>query len=115
MGENFDNTALSEWVETMSLFEIIAYSMLIIFLYYFLTEVYFARTVAKVITKTIVVKYDGSKPTVSNIFYRTISRFIPFEFISYLGSVQKGWHDAVSRTYVVNRKQFNKDRADFQN
>ena len=113
LGEMFDNIALSEWVETMSLFEIIVYSMLMIFLYYFLTEVYFARTIAKVITKTTVVKYDGSKPTVSNIFYRTLSRFIPFEFISYLGSAQKGWHDALSRTYVVNKKDFLKDRTAF--
>ncbi|OCB76852.1 RDD family protein [Flavobacterium crassostreae] len=114
-GETFGYPSLSEWVETMTLLEIIVYSIGIIFLYYFLTEVYFARTPAKILTKTIVVKYDGTKPTIQNIFYRTWSRFIPLEWFSYLGTATIGWHDALSRTYVVHKQALLKDRVSFQN
>jgi uncharacterized RDD family membrane protein YckC len=89
----------------MNLVEIIAYGSLILFLYYFLTEVYFSRTLAKLITRTVVVKKDGAKPTVKMIFIRTLSRFIVFEGLSYLGSVSRGWHDSLSGTYVVKKKR----------
>lgn len=115
VAEAMNNFVLSSWVEEMSIPEIVFYSLLILFLYYFLTEVYFSRTVAKLITKTIVVNYDGSKPTIKMIFIRTLSRFIPLEGLSYLGSVPRGWHDALSRTYVVQKKEFLKNKASFQN
>ncbi len=114
IGDNFNNLALSKWVEHLTPAEIIFYSILIAFLYYFLTEVYFSRTLAKMLTKTIVVKFDGSKPTITAIFYRTASRLIPIDFISYMGAVPSGWHDALSRTYVVNRRDFIKDRTAFK-
>ncbi|NRT14098.1 putative RDD family membrane protein YckC [Flavobacterium sp. 28A] len=115
VAEAMNNFILSSWVEEMSIPEIVFYSLLILFLYYFLTEVYFSRTVAKLITKTIVVNYDGSKPTIKMIFIRTLSRFIPLEGLSYLGSVPRGWHDVLSRTYVVQKKEFLKNKASFQN
>jgi hypothetical protein len=39
----------------------------------------------------------------SEIFIRTLSRFIIFEGLSYLGSVSRGWHDSLSGTYVVKK------------
>jgi hypothetical protein len=33
-----------------------------------------------------------------NDFIRTLSRFIIFEGLSYLGSVSRGWHDSLSGT-----------------
>lgn len=99
------NFAVSGWVENMNFVEISAYGLLILFMYYFLTEVYFSRTLAKLVTKTIVVNRDGSKPTVKMIFVRTISRFILFEALSYLGGVSRGWHDSLSGTFVVKKKK----------
>ncbi|MGO4820324.1 MULTISPECIES: RDD family protein [unclassified Flavobacterium] len=100
--------AVSSWVETLTVLEIIFYGMLVLFLYYFLTEVYFARTLAKLVTRTVVVKSDGTKPTIKMILIRTVARFIPFEALSYLGSVSRGWHDAISGTYVVKKKKLAK-------
>jgi hypothetical protein len=58
---------------------------------------------AKLITRTIVVKKDEAYS--QNDFIRTLSRFIVFEGLSYLGSVSRGWHDSLSGTYVVKKKR----------
>jgi uncharacterized RDD family membrane protein YckC len=115
IAEATNNFAVSSWVENMSIVEIIAYGLLILFFYYFLTEVYFSRTLAKLITRTLVVKRDGSKPTVKMIFIRTLSRFIVFEGLSYLGSVSRGWHDSLSGTYVVKKKRLATSKRFFNN
>jgi uncharacterized RDD family membrane protein YckC len=115
IAEATNNFAVSSWVENMNLVEIIAYGLLILFLYYFLTEVYFSRTLAKLVTRTIVVKKNGSKPTVREIFIRTLSRFIVFEGLSYLGSISRGWHDSLSGTYVVKKKRLVKSKRFFNN
>jgi uncharacterized RDD family membrane protein YckC len=115
IAEATNNFAVSSWVENMSIVEIIAYGLLILFFYYFLTEVYFSRTLAKLITRTLVVKRDGSKPTVKMVFIRTLSRFIVFEGLSYLGSVSRGWHDSLSGTYVVKKKRLATSKRFFNN
>jgi uncharacterized RDD family membrane protein YckC len=115
IAEATNNFAVSSWVENMNLVEIIAYGLLILFLYYFLTEVYFSRTLAKLVTRTIVVTSDGSKPTIKMIFIRTLSRFIVFEGLSYLGSISRGWHDSLSGTYVVKKKRLAKSKRFFNN
>lgn len=63
-------------------------------------EYYFGKTPGKFLTKTKVVKKDGSKPTFINILGRNAARFIPFDAFSYLIS-ERGWHDQISDTYVV--------------
>jgi uncharacterized RDD family membrane protein YckC len=115
IAEATNNFAVSSWVENMNIVEIIAYGLLILFFYYFLTEVYFSRTLAKLITRTLVVKRDGSKPTVKMVFIRTLSRFIVFEGLSYLGSVSRGWHDSLSGTYVVKKKRLATSKRFFNN
>lgn len=105
IAEVANNFAVSNWVETMSDFEIIFYSLIISFLYYFLTEMYFSRTLAKLITKTVVVKKDGLKPSNKCIFLRTICRFIPFDFFTFFDAIPRGWHDKISNTYVVSKKE----------
>lgn len=107
--------SVSDWVETLSWTAILYYGLLILFLYYFLTEVYFSRTLAKLITRTTVVTSDGTKPTIKMIFIRTLCRFIPLEGLSYLGSVSRGWHDAFSGTYVVKKKKLAKSIQYFNN
>jgi uncharacterized RDD family membrane protein YckC len=114
IAEATSNFAVSGWVETLSGVEIMGYGLLIMFLYYFLTEVYFSRTLAKLVTRTVVVASDGSKPTIKMIFIRTLSRFIIFEALSYLGSVSRGWHDSLSGTYVVKKKKLAKSKHYFQ-
>ena len=71
-----------------------------------MTEMYFARTFAKYYTKTLVVKQDGSKPNRKSIIIRTISRLIPFEPLTFLTQNSRGWHDILSVTYVVKKKEF---------
>jgi len=68
--------------------------------YYALLETKYQKTVAKFITKTKVVNYDGSKPTSSDILRRTLCRIIPFDAISFLFSAN-GFHDRLSNTKVI--------------
>ena len=68
--------------------------------YYVFFEGVFNATPGKMITRTRVVQIDGSKPTIGQVFGRTLSRFVPFEVFSFLGS-GSGWHDRWSRTRVV--------------
>lgn len=72
--------------------------------YYFIFELAFSQTVAKMLTGTKVVGVDGEKPTVSALIGRSLARYIPFEVFSFLfyGSYPtKGWHDRLSGTLVV--------------
>ena len=68
--------------------------------YYLLTESIFQRTLGKVLTKTKVVSLTGEKPTLKQVIFRTLSRSIPFEYFSYLATVE-GIHDRLSKTRVV--------------
>ncbi|UTX46605.1 RDD family protein [Chryseobacterium sp. MA9] len=74
-------------------------------LYYFLMENYLdGRTVAKYITGTKVISTDGTKPTTQQIIYRSLSRIVPFDGLSFLGV--NGWHDSWSYTRVINVKNY---------
>jgi uncharacterized RDD family membrane protein YckC len=70
--------------------------------YFVLMEWLFQRTVAKFITNTVVVREDGMKPTFSQILGRSLTRFVPLEAFTFLGSRNPvGWHDRWSGTRVV--------------
>ncbi|RQO36813.1 hypothetical protein DBR39_17220 [Chryseobacterium sp. KBW03] len=74
-------------------------------LYYFLMENYLdGRTVAKYITGSKVISTDGTKPTTKQIIYRSLSRIVPFDGLSFLGV--NGWHDSWSDTRVINIKNY---------
>ena len=105
-----NNFELSNWVENLGILEIGFYSVVVAFLYYYITEVYFSRTIAKLITHTLVVNADGSKPSKKSFFIRTSCRFIPFEAFTFLNEFPRGWHDSFSQTYVVKKRKFNKMR-----
>jgi len=68
--------------------------------YYLFAEYKFQRTVGKLLTKTRVVAFTGEGPTVKQIIIRTLSRSIPFEYFSYLVTVE-GIHDKLSKTRVT--------------
>jgi hypothetical protein len=76
----------------------------IIFLYYFLTEYFFNKSIAKFLTRTKIVNKKGIQPTVKELLIRNLCRFIPFEQFSFLGSNSKGWHDSFSNTTVIDDK-----------
>jgi uncharacterized RDD family membrane protein YckC len=73
-----------------------------IFLYFFLCEFFWGKTLGKVFTRTRVVMESGEKPTIGAIFIRTLVRFIPLEIFSFSGSYPVGWHDSVSKTLVID-------------
>ena len=58
------------------------------------------RTVGKLITKTKVIREDGSPITYGDAFKRSLIRLIPFEpFSAFFGDGM--WHDKWSKTMVV--------------
>ena len=82
------------------------FGYLVMLIYYITFETLTGRTIGKYITNTKVVLYDGSKPTINEVLVRSLSRMIPFEHFSFLGDDGKGWHDSISKTYVVDIKKY---------
>lgn len=78
-------------------------SYLITFLYYFTLESTIKRTIGKFATQTVVIDEYGNPPSKVKIAIRTLARLIPFEVFSCLGS--RGWHDKLSNTFVVSKKE----------
>ena len=72
--------------------------------YYTTLEAASGRTIGKLITGTKVVDKDGKVPTLSAIFRRSLSRIVPFEAFSFLGNNARGWHDAWTDTWVIEKK-----------
>jgi len=72
-------------------------------LYYSLFEGLSGRTLAKFITRTKVVDQEGEKPDFKKTLIRTITRLVPFEWISFMGE-GTGWHDTWSKTIVVENR-----------
>ncbi len=81
--------------------------------YYNVFEIFFARTVGKFITQTIVVDENGEKPNHETIMVRTLCRLIPFEIFSFIGMPARGWHDSISKTYVVNKELLDEKKKQF--
>lgn len=70
-------------------------------LYYWIMELSTGKTLGKYITRTKIVKEDGSQPNALNVLGRTLCRFIPFDFLTYIGSKKRGLHDSVPKIYVI--------------
>lgn len=66
--------------------------------YYFLFEYFRGQTLGKMITNTIIVDINNSKPGLMKILYRTILRLNPFDAFSYLFGQEQGGHDLLSKT-----------------
>jgi len=80
--------------------------VILAFLYFSLEYFTKGRSLGKYITKTKVVLEDGSAPDSTDYLKRSFSRIIPFEAFSFLGSEGRGWHDTISKTYVVDIGKF---------
>ena len=107
IGNVINNYDLSKWIESTTTLERLLLWVVMLFLYYFLTEAYFSRTFAKYFTKTIVVTQNGSRPKIHLILIRTLTRFIPLECLTFLWGDFRGLHDLFSDTYVVRKHEFN--------
>lgn len=81
--------------------------------YYLVFKALFRRAIAKFITRTIVVNKNGLKPGFGAIFIRTLCRLIPFDALSFLGKSGRIWHDSISNTYVVYKKDLKRDKEMF--
>jgi uncharacterized RDD family membrane protein YckC len=76
-------------------------------IYYIALEGWFGWTIGKLATGTRVVNAQGGRPTWGQVVGRTVGRFIPFEPFSLLFASdddRRGWHDKLSKTYVVRRR-----------
>lgn len=107
VGDITNNYNLVNWAESRTTLEKLFFWLVIVFFYYFLTETYFSGTFAKYFTKTVVITKDGLRPKKRKILIRTITRFIPFEGLTFLSSNIRGLHDLFSNTYVVKRQELN--------
>ncbi|WP_396602371.1 RDD family protein [Algibacter sp. R77976] len=111
-----DTTAMDEFlygVDTINpILDRLVTAIVLAFFYFGLESLTKGRSIGKYITKTKVVLEDGSSPNSSDYLKRSFSRMIPFEAFSFLGSDIRGWHDTISKTYVVDIERFeDKKRA----
>jgi len=74
---------------------------LVMFFYYFLGEALTGKTVAKWITRTVVVAESGEPAKWWQLLLRSAYRFVPFDGFSFLSKSRPGWHDRWSNTRVV--------------
>ncbi|KAF2507916.1 RDD family protein [Flavobacterium zhairuonense] len=102
---------LLSWLENISTLEDRLLFILINIIYYVFTEGLFGRSVGKLITGTVVVDENGLKPAFDVILKRSLCRIIPFDGLSFFGS--RGWHDSISDTYVVNKKDLEEELKSF--
>jgi len=79
--------------------------------YYFVMETILKTTVGKVTTNSIIVDEKGEKAPFGRVLLRAFCRFIPFDAVSFLFS-NRGWHDKLSGTYVVNDRYAWEDEED---
>lgn len=90
-----------DWVEGAGQY-IIGFGTTI--LYYAACESVFGRTLGKLVTGTKVIGEHGGKPSFGKALLRTLCRFIPFEPFSFFGSERRGWHDSITRTWVIRSR-----------
>ncbi len=102
-----------DFIANMNRIEEYIFGIIITLIYYNLTEIFMARSIGKFVTKTVVVMEDGSKPDYKTIMIRTICRIIPFNHFSFLGTPCRGWHDSLSKTYVVKKSLLDEKRELF--
>lgn len=100
---NGGDAALAE-LETPNFLRDYAIGIGMMLVYYITMEGFFGVTVGKLVTGTRVVNEQGGKPTWGQALGRTFGRLIPFEAFSVLLSDdRRGWHDSLSKTWVVRK------------
>ena len=105
--------SVEEFLSNTNRLEDYLLGIIITLMYYIPMEILLSRSVGKYITGTIVVLEDGTKPDAQTIIKRTFCRLIPFDGFSFLGGYARGWHDSLSYTYVVNKKDLEERMKQF--
>lgn len=89
----------------------------LIFLAYLLDYLFFeyltgGKSVGKYLTRTRVIRQDGTQPRFGQLLGRSLARLIPFELFSFLSRSTEGWHDSLSRTMVIDERRSTLPRGD---
>lgn len=95
------NNQLSIWHNSLDNYETYLFNSIAMFFYYFLTELFFSRSLSKFFTQTIVIDLNGLKPSFIKILARSALRIVPFEQFTFLRGRKQGLHDENSNTFVV--------------
>lgn len=93
---------------------VLSISVLIFFSYFLLLEFLFGKTLGKLLTGTKVFAIGAVKPTLGQVFFRTLFRLIPLEFISFFKKRPVGWHDDLSTTIVSETRHYEKKKENFK-
>jgi uncharacterized RDD family membrane protein YckC len=84
-------------------------SLLFYGLYMFVIEALFkGKSLGKLITGTRAVNADGSNISAQTALLRGLSRAVPFNAFSALGSPSYPWHDKWTKTYVIDERLSNR-------
>jgi uncharacterized RDD family membrane protein YckC len=62
------------------------------------------QTLGKAITQIKVTNYQKERQTPSQIIIRTISKFIPFDGLTWIFGKKYIWHDLISKSIVISTK-----------
>ncbi len=109
----FEIYAVEDFLYNTNKLEDYLYGIIFTLIYYIPQEILLSRSIGKYITGTIVVLEDGTKPDAATILKRSLCRLIPFNEFSFLGGYARGWHDSLSYTYVVNKKDLEERMKQF--
>lgn len=72
--------------------------------YYTLLEGLTGKTLGKLITGTKVVDASGNRPNFTRALLRSLCRSLPFDVFTFLGADARGWHDSITKTWVVKSR-----------
>lgn len=82
-------------------------------LYYNFLEITTSRTIGKFCTNTIVVDENGDRATYEAVMIRSLIRIIPLYWVSFIIFPNRGLHDVISKTYVVNKNLLEEKKKQF--
>ncbi|MGC4041259.1 MAG: RDD family protein [Flavobacterium sp.] len=82
-------------------------------IYYVFLETLVGSTIGKLVSQTKVVDVNGNLASHETILIRTLCRLIPFYEISFFGIPPRGWHDSISKTYVVDKRKLEEAQRNF--
>lgn len=99
---------------TENALKIIIVSLYIVtpFFYYLITESIFNSTIGHKILGHKIIAITGNKPTLKQIFIRSISRYVPFECFSSFEN--RAWHDLWSNTLLIDTKKWEQFKLELE-
>ena len=101
-------TVIYEYTHSRELLYVFSYLLTITFFVFILAileSVSGGKTLGKLITGTRAVNQDGTRISARTAILRCLSRLVPFEPFSALGSPSFPWHDRWTNTYVVDERE----------